>query len=165
MKNTVRSKVCLIVILVALIFTSRDALANSADYPTNTPVSNQAWPPGMTNLVNITNRVHGFFVNDSDVFSFSGSATNFEAFLADYAKIEGTVHQHRLILHEGMAAASSPWDKDKSRVPCDWELHGLMNGWRNGVITNYTLEVHFWTGGKIALDKVSIPKNIEVIKP
>ena len=26
----------------------------------------------------------------------------------------------------------------------------------------YILEVHFWTGGRIALDQVSMPGNIEV---
>ena len=31
--------------------------------------------------------------------------------------------------------------------------------------TNYVLEVHFWTGGKITLDQVSIPKNVEISKP
>jgi hypothetical protein len=30
--------------------------------------------------------------------------------------------------------------------------------------TNYVLEVHFWTGGKIALDQVNIPKNVEIQK-
>ena len=34
-----------------------------------------------------------------------------------------------------------------------------------GQDTNYVLEVHFWTGGKIALDNVAVPKNVEISKP
>jgi hypothetical protein len=30
------------------------------------------------------------------------------------------------------------------------------------LVVRYVVEVHFWTGGKIALDRVTIPKNVEV---
>jgi hypothetical protein len=30
------------------------------------------------------------------------------------------------------------------------------------LVVRYVVEVHFWTGGKIALDRMTIPKNIEV---
>jgi hypothetical protein len=62
--------------------------------------------------------------------------------------------------HEGAGDAKSPWDKNGRT--CDWELYGQGNGWNNGIMTNYLLEVHFWTGGKIALDQVTIPQNVEL---
>jgi hypothetical protein len=80
--------------------------------------------------------------------------------LEDYSKIGGTVDSHRLILHDGVGEAKSPWDKNGRS--CDWELYGQGNGWKNGIMTNYLLEVHFWTGGKIVLNQVTIPKNVEV---
>ena len=39
-----------------------------------------------------------------------------------------------------------------------------MNCSSVSLVTHYTLEVHFWTGGKIALEQVTIPENIEVVK-
>jgi len=116
----------------------------------------------MENLVNITNRVHGFFVNDVDVFFFSGAATNFNQFLQQFSKIQGTVERHRLVLHEGASEAKSPWEKVGR--PCDWELYGRGNGWKAGLITNYVLVVHFWTGGRIALQDVVIPTSMEIEK-
>src|SRR5207249_6119341 len=110
----------------ALMFLCWKAFGLGADYRNDMPVrSTGHWPAGMTDLVNITNRVHGFFVNDSDVFFFSGSATNFSAFLQDYSKIQGTVDKHRLILHEGLGEAKSPWGK--TGKPCDWKLSGRGN--------------------------------------
>jgi hypothetical protein len=117
------------------------------------------WPDGMASLVNGTNWIHGFFVNDSDVFFFAGTTTNFSSFLEDYSKIGGTVDRHRLILHDGVGEAKSPWDKNGRT--CDWELYGQGNGWKNGILTNYLLEVHFWTGGKIPVDQLTIPQNVE----
>jgi hypothetical protein len=131
-----------------------------SDHPDGQPVTASNWPDGMASLVNGTNRIHGFFVNDVDVFFFAGTATNFSSFLEDYSKIGGTVDRHRLILHEGAGDAKSPWGKNG--LPCDWELYGQGNGWKNGIMTNYLLEVHFWTGGKIILNQVTIPKNVEL---
>ena len=167
-------------IACALTLAANHAFGLGADYPNGQPASNPGWPAGMTNLVNLTNRFHGFFVNSEDIFFFSGSASNFEAFLADYAKIQGPVDKHRLILHEGTGEAKSPWEK--TGRPCDWELYGCPRGWldvakmavqgTNSVeemhtaskATNYVLEVHFWTGGKIALDKIKVPPNVEIVK-
>jgi hypothetical protein len=147
----------------AIVLVCWKAFGLGADYSNDMPVrSTGHWPGGMVELVNVTNRVHGFFVNDSDVFFFSGSASNLTLFLQDYSKIQGVVDQHRLILHEGVGEAKSPWGK--TGKPCDWKLTGRGNGWKAGVITNYILEVHFWTGGKIGLSEVSIPKSIEVSK-
>ncbi len=153
-------------------------LGLGSDHLTN-ELSNPSWPKGMAELVNITNRVHGFWENSEDVFFFSGSATNFTIFLEAYSKIQGA-ERHQLILHEGVGEARSPWAK--TGQPCDWELYGCPKGWLNlGKLavegtnsieamrkaakdTNYVLEVHFWTGGNIALDRLAIPKNVEVMK-
>ncbi len=138
-----------------------DALGLGGDHPNNRPVrGNGNWPSGMADLVNITNRVHGFFVNDVDVFFYCGSATNFTAFLQKYSQIKGIVEGHRLVLHDGVGEAKSPWGTGER--PCDWELYGRGSGWKAGTITKYVLEVHFWTGGRVALDKVAVPKNVEI---
>jgi hypothetical protein len=136
-------------------FTSMEA-AHGTDYLNDKPANNPSWPQGMTNLVNLTNRVRGCSKDGRDVFFFSGDAIIFTAFLQDYSKVEG-IQAHRLILHDGAGAAKAPWENDG--LPCDWGLYG--DGWFSGYAF---LEAHFWTGGKIALDQVAIPKNIEVKK-
>ena len=191
------------IMIYMLVFVTGHTFGLGSDYINNSPVNNNpSWPEGVANLVNTTNRVHGFFVNDEDIFFFSGSATNLTTFLADYSQIQG-VEKHRLILHDGVGEAKSPWEK--TGRACDWELNGCSKWYRdlatlashatnsleltqqanqgknygyvlvgtNGAIkiidsqkagraTNYVLVVHFWTGGKIALDDVIIPKNVEV---
>lgn len=133
-----------------------------ADYQSDQPVGGtSAWPEGLKQLVNRTNRVHGFFVNAEDVFFFSGTATNFTEFLQSYAKISG-VEQHRMILHEGIGVAKSPWSTNG--LPCDWKLDACPKAWltQNAKEESFILEVHFWTGGNITLDQLAVPLNVEI---
>ena len=147
------------------------------DYSNDRPVAELSWPKGMADLVNTTNRIGGLWVNAEDFFFFSGTATNFSAFLAAYAAVE-PVDQHRLVLLEGAGEAYSLGGGN--RRPCDWELFGCPKSWLVGHAamaqgtnaiaareqaardTNYVLEVHFWTGGKIPVDQLTIPQNVEL---
>jgi hypothetical protein len=147
------------------------------DHPDDRPVAEPSWPKGMAELVNTTNRIGGLWVNAEDFFFFSGTATNFSAFLAAYAAV-GPVDQHRLVLLAGAGEAYSLGGGN--RRPCDWELFGCPKAWLVGhaamaqgtnSITareqaardaNYVLEVHFWTGGKIPVDQLTIPPNVEL---
>jgi hypothetical protein len=163
-----------------LLVTASDAFALGSDYPADRPVTGSTnWPAGMSTLVNSTNRVWGFFVNAEDIFFFSGGAPQLTSFLRDYARLEG-VETHRLVIHDGAGEAKSPWEK--TGRSCDWKLYLCPKGWHNvGVLlkqrTNsvevlqraakepgYVAEVHFWTGGRINLDKLDIPKNVAVQK-
>src|ERR1043166_6937510 len=130
--------------------------------------NNPGWPSGVTDLVNSTNRVGALWVNATDTFFFSGSVSNFNTFLDDYSNIRG-LEKHRLILHEGVGEAYSLGGSN--RRPCDWMVEAAPRAWleghNDGIIrtegnTNFVLEVHFWTGGKIALDQVIIPQNVEL---
>jgi len=169
-----------ILISFALIIGAQNVFASGSDYPNDRPVSGSTnWPKGLDTLINVTNRVHGFWVNQVDTFFFSGNASQLTAFLRDYSQLEG-VESHRLILHDGAGEAKSPWEK--TGRPCDWELYVVPKGWYNiGVLikqgTNsvealrkagqepgYIVEVHFWTGGHIAFDQIDVPKNVEVKK-
>lgn len=132
-----------------------------SDYRNDQPVGGTgAWPEGVKELVNTTNRVHGFFVNAEDVFFFAGNSTNFNEFLDGYSKIQG-IEKHRLILHEGFGEARSPWSTNGQA--CDWKLYACPKSWlaQDAKEKLFVLEVHFWTGGKLALDQIAIPKNIE----
>ena len=153
-------------LICAISLVGWNALGLGGDYPNGQPVNQPSWPTGMSQLVNITNRVGGLFVNAEDLFFFSGPVRDFNAFLASYANL-GTIEKHRLILHDGAGEAYSLGGGNKR--PCDWSLDGCPASWRDlhhGILnptpnTNYVLETHFWTGGKIPLDQVVFPKNIE----
>lgn len=168
------------VVGIALLVASRNAFALGSDHPNDRPVTGSTnWPKGLERLVNATNRFHGVFVNAADTFFYSGSASELTAFLHDYSQLEG-VEMRRLILHDGIGEAKSPWDKT-GRV-CDWKLYACPKSWHsigalskqgtNSVNTlqkaaedpGYIVEVHFWTGGRIALDEVEIPKGVVVLK-
>ncbi|MBC8097670.1 MAG: hypothetical protein H7Y43_17860 [Akkermansiaceae bacterium] len=157
--KTIQLKVRLLAACVFAIAAS--AFGLGADYENDHPVGGASgWPEGLKELVNTTNRVHGYFVNAEDVFFFSGSATNLTEFLRDYSKIQG-IEKHQLILHEGTGAAKSPWSK--ASKPCDWKLYAVPKSWLagDGKEKSFILEVHFWTGDKIALDQVAVPRNVE----
>ena len=146
-------------------FASLSACALGSDHPRNQPVGGTAaWPTGLKELVNTTNRVHGFFVNAEDIFFFAGDAAKFSQFLSDYSKIQG-VEKHQLILHEGKGEAKSPWSKSDGK-PSDWKIHACPKSWRVGDAKEkaFILEVHFWTGGALKLEEVNVPKNVEVTK-
>jgi hypothetical protein len=158
----------------AIMFAASSAFGLGSDYNNDHPVTSpqvagaDSWPKGMEHLVNAAHRVHGFFVNDEDVFFFAGSAADFTAFLLEYSKID-PIRKHVLIIHGGSGKAMSPWGGPG--VPCDWEIYGCSaTRSRNAkdvkdptaVSPWYTLEVHFWSGGKIDLKQVTVPKNIEL---
>jgi hypothetical protein len=118
-------------------------------------------------------------VNQEDVFFFSGSPSDLTAFLQHYSKIQG-IESHCLILHDGVGEAKGFWDK--TGRACDWKLYGCPKAWLKvgemiregthsteelreaGTDTNYVLEVHFWTGGHIPLEEVTVPQNVEIKK-
>jgi hypothetical protein len=138
------------VIICSLIASAQSAFGLGGDYPNDRPVHGQTnWLKGMKELVNIPNRVHGFFVNFEDIFFFSGTTNDFTAFLRDYAQIQGVV-KHPLILHKGVGEAKSPWWDSaawgrtavweqpkagfpRAGFPCDWKLYACPKGVVNAV--------------------------------
>jgi hypothetical protein len=124
-------------------------------------VNESLWPSGMKELANQRTRIGGVFVNNVDLFFYAGTPWEFSDFLKDYSKQQG-IEKHRLILHQGAGEAGLPaWGK---RCPCDWELRGhprtspSVTGERSG----YSLEIHFWTGGRISPSEIAIPENVEI---
>ena len=107
---------------------------------------------------------------------FSGTAQEFTDCLRGLSQLGGPMETH-LVLHEGVGRAKSPIRN--TGKTCDWELHFCWRDWHNlGVLlrqgTNsveviqrsagWVCDVHFWSGGRIRLAEVEIPKNIQVTK-
>ena len=145
----------------ALMLMAREPSNPGVNPASRGPAKESFWPDGLKELVNMKSRIGGVFVNDENLFFYAGTAREFSAFLADYAKIRG-IENHRLILHRGASEAGLL--AGERRWPCDWKLLGRpgasLLGPRAG--SDCVLEIHFWTGGKIPLDEVVIPENVEV---
>ena len=62
---------CWLAALLAIALCSR-VYALGGDHPANQPVNLDKAPTGLNELINQTNRVHGFFVNAEDRFFFVG---------------------------------------------------------------------------------------------
>lgn len=158
---------------------AQGAFGLGADHPNDHPVSGPSdWPKGLTELVNATNRVHGFFVNAEDVFFFKGDAARLSGVLGEVARLPGVVRR-KLILKKGVGEARSPWDK-AARGTCEWQLYVCPKSWRdlgemalqrtNTVAAlpsatkepGYVVEVHVWTGGRLAWPEVVVPGGFVV---
>jgi hypothetical protein len=147
----------------ALTLAGRNVSGIGCEYDNARTHDQPGWPDGMKDLVNAEQRIGGMCVNSEDIFLYSGTARELSAFLVSYSKIQG-IERHRLILRSGAGLPAGG-----SRKPCDWKLQGRPGApgpkARMGMSSrdpSYVLEVYFWTDGRIVLDDVVIPKNIEV---
>lgn len=150
-----------IVIALSLFAGTRSTFALGADHAKQA-VSASSWPKGMSNLVNSPERIHGYFVNAQDVFFFGGDQEHFDQFLRDYAKIDGVV-SHKIVIHEGLGRAKSPWQKDEG-LRCDWMIDGCPSSWKRAEPTakGYILEVHIWEDGRIKLEQGRVPEGVTI---
>ncbi len=135
----------------------------SADYQFSGK-SHPEWPSGMLKLVNSPARVAGFSIVSQDFFFYTGTTAQFQQFLEQYAHLAG-VAAHRLNLMSGKGSARSPWGSGPA-VPCDWTLSAYPGPAASGSDkTTYIVELGLWTGGKIKLEKVKLPKDLEIVTP
>ena len=164
---------------LCLVLANNKALALGADHPAGQPITGSTnWPAGLERLVNVTNRIHGYFLNQADSDVYAGSQAQFADFLKDFSRLE-SASPRRLIVHTGVGEAKSPWSKEGR--PCDWQLYTCPKGWHNlGKLSldpkstpeerrkavqepGYVVELHFWKGGTIALDQIQIPPGVVVV--
>ena len=167
------------IILVVLLACTANVFGLGGDYPTNSPVKVWSAPAEVNELINTTNRVHGFFVNEEQSFFYSGDALAFTSFLKQYAKLKG-IARHRLVIHPGKGVAKSPWNKGDGKS-CDWMLDVRPASWRmpdehakaafrykgslpKFEIETYLVELHVWTKGKFDIKDIKTPKGVSVVR-
>ena len=147
--------------LAALLLTTSVALGLGADHVG--PVGCSAWPKGLSELANRKDRVHGYFVNFTDVFFYSGDTEALNDFLAAYGKLQGTTLE--VVIHPGPMKARSPWDQKDRDLSVDWQLTTSSLGPSsrgNGIEAKSTTRVDVWVGGKVKLDQLKVPENVKV---
>lgn len=164
MKKTIVPMAVVFISLMCCIWVFRLAM----EYPPGRPVGRASyWPEGLGQLVDRENRVHGFFVNASDFFYFTGDVNAFNEFLEQYAMLKDT--PLRLVLHAGRGMAGSPWDEDKE-IPFEWQVSAFGWGWPEEKYpevpatdeTESVVMMDLWLGGRVELDEVKVPLNVEV---
>lgn len=122
----------------------------------------KGWPRGLPDLINSGDWVLGYWVNQGDFFHYSGDAGAFNKFLTSYGKLPNTPLV--VVLHAGGKPLGDVW-----KSPYDWQLEIMRRGWGAPVDPRqpenepgYVVTVHVWLGEAITLDRLEVPKHIEV---
>jgi hypothetical protein len=146
-------------------FTTTEVFALGADHPQGPVTGNELWPEGLKGLANRPDRVHGFWVNETDVFFYDGDGKAFNQFMDAYAKLKDTAL--RVVIHPGRKKARSPWDKAERDIPVAWSLHGSSDPLDNNAVQQagrrYYSRVDVWLGSQLKLEELRIPDNVEVV--
>jgi hypothetical protein len=149
-------------VLTGLLVAASDGFSLGSDHPKGPVVQNPAWPAGLAELFNRAERVHGFWVNETDVFFYAGDTQAFNQFLEAYAKLPKT--SLRVVIHAGAKNARSPWDKQDRDLPIQWSLTSSIRGGipnadhKDG---RFYTRVDLWLGSRIRLEELRIPANVE----
>jgi hypothetical protein len=153
------------VALLMVLISADSVCALGSDIPKG-PVGSPQWPAGLTELLNRPNRVHGYFINQMDVYFYTGDVSAFNEFIAQYAALKGT--SLSLTLRPGRGTANSPWDKEKT-TPCDWFVN-VRRIWskdapadRATTKPSFSVSMSLYLGGQIDLKDVKVPLSVEVM--
>ena len=102
--------------------------------------------------------VHGYWINQSDVYFHAGDA---KALNQQLAKIPAAKLQ--VVYHTDTKNARSPWDKADRAIDVDWTITtGPMASSVKSFTGNGETRVDIWLGGKIGKADVVVPEGAKV---
>ena len=142
-------------VLTVLFFAAPEVFGLGSDHPNGLVDGHPHWPQGLKDLVNREGRVHGFWVNEVDVFFYAGDTQAFNQFLEGYAKLPKT--SLTVVIHPGAKNARSSWDKQDRDLPAQWSLQTGGDSQDGRFVTR----VDLWLGSRIRLEDLRIPENDE----
>ncbi|MEM0915962.1 MAG: hypothetical protein AAGK09_15310 [Planctomycetota bacterium] len=157
------------VLAASCLFAVTPASGLGSDHPDGQVTPPPGWPEGMAEVINGDDRVHGFWVNGTDVFFFAGDADRLNAFLADVDGID-TVDL-TVTLHPGLLEARSPWDERQDSKPADWRLvfdswgrpnPDVMRALNAGDPPPWPMKLDVYLDGDIDLDRLVVPERMAV---
>lgn len=119
------------------------------------PLANSNWPPGVAALANRPERSGGHWLNANDWFEYTGDGKAFNAFLRQYATVQGTPLLLVLQNGNGEDFVTRPPDAVAVKPDFDWRLS--ITGWGQA---NATLILPL--GGRIALKDLQVPVTVNV---
>lgn len=138
--------------------------ALGSDHPKGPVTGNERWPGGLEELANRQDRVHGYWVNETDVFFYNGDTVQLNQFLIDCAQLHNT--SLHVVLHPGAKKARSPWDQADRDIPVSWVLYASfhpLEGSKPKAGDQYHTRVDVWLGSQVKLEDLDIPAEIEVV--
>lgn len=77
--------------------------------------------PALRELINRSDRVHGYFVNSEDIFFYAGDTNALNQFLHGFAALKNTTLS--ISINQSLTHASSPWDKGTRATVANWRLY------------------------------------------
>lgn len=144
--------------------TTTEVFALGSDHPKGPVSGSSVWPAGLVDLANRDDRVHGFWVNSTDVFFYDNDSKALNQFLDDCAKLKGTAV--RVVLHPGTKKARSPWDQADRESSVAWSIQGSTHAWQRAkpqpAEVGYHIQIDVWLGSRVQLDQLRVPASIEV---
>jgi hypothetical protein len=103
--------------------------------------------------------VHGYWVNEVDVFFYAGDTKAFNKFAASYGQLKKV--SLKVVIHPGIQKARSPWDKADRNIPVTWRYYVSARDGTPGKPAPTQVDV--WLGSQIDLQELRIPANVEVV--
>lgn len=143
-----RAVTSLMLAIVLVAWASQEAFAMGGDHPKERVAAQGR------------NCVHGYFINESDVFFYAGDAAEFNKFAADQTKKQGS--KLRVVVHNGAKKARSPWDKADRDILVDWSMTTGPMAWgarQKG--EGEQVRIDLWLGGKVKKEDVKYPPGTE----
>jgi hypothetical protein len=104
-----------------------------------------------------TTCVHGYWVNQTDVFFHAGDIAALNQYLAKQKGDKLSVQ-----FHQGTKKARSPWDKADRSIDVDWCI--TTGDWQLSAsdADKGRIRIDVWLGGKIKRDEVKLPDGAKV---
>jgi hypothetical protein len=147
------------------VFTTTEAFALGSDHPKGPVDGNAQWPEGLKDLINRKDRVHGYWVNETDVFFYDGDTLAFNQFMDGYSKLKNSAL--RVVIHPGVKKARSPWDKAERDTPVAWSVTASFSPLDEFGVQiaggRFYTRVDVWLGSRVKLKELRIPASIEVV--
>lgn len=118
---------------------------------------NEGWLSGSYKVVNLPSRVHGYWVNSSDVLFYRTKTKVLNETLAALNRLPGATVA--VVLHPGNGVAKSPWS-DEVYSEADWSLTIAGSAAITSLQDRFRVDV--WLGGGIRLAELTIPDGVAV---
>ena len=131
------------------------ALTMGQDHEDGELTPQPAWPTGYHSVVNKKNRIHGYWVNTTDVFFYRGENGEINDMIESLTSLKGV--NTKIILHAGSGLAKSPWGTDKGAA--NWSVTSYCKA---GFGKQDSVLIDIWISNGIQLDKLKISADVEI---
>lgn len=120
------------------------------------PVNTQ-WAEGLYEAVNQKHRIHGFWVNWTDVLFYQGDNDRLQSMVTQLDQVPDISVQ--VVIHAGKGRAISPWS-EQPKGHADWSV--VIVGMEPTPGKKNAVEVNVWLDHDIDLKTLELPGQVSV---